>query len=255
MFSHPSNGRNSYERFMMDPSKKKIRRKISPSILSADFNKLGDEVQALEHAGADYIHVDVMDGHFVPNITVGPMVVEALRRITSLPLDVHLMIQNPDAYLSAFIDAGADILTVHVETAVHLHRTLTEIRKRGVRAGVALNPATPVCLLEPALEYADLALVMTVNPGFGGQEFIPFTLPKIQQLRRLIDKRGWALELEVDGGIKVENIGLLAKAGADVFVSGSGIFKTPNYRQTLEAMREQMRKADFPTSRRSSHAR
>jgi len=222
----------------------KTKKKISPSILSADFNKLGEEVQALEQAGADYIHVDVMDGHFVPNITIGPLVVEALRRITSLPLDVHLMIQNPDAYLPAFIDAGADILTVHVETTVHLHRTLTEIRKRGARAGVALNPATPLCLLEPALEYADLALVMTVNPGFGGQDFIPSTLPKIQQLRQLIDKKGWALELEVDGGIKVENIALLAKAGADVFVSGSGIFKTPHYRQTLEAMRKKMKNND-----------
>jgi len=226
----------------MEWSKMKTKKKISPSILSADFNKLGEEVQALERAGADYIHVDVMDGHFVPNITIGPMVVEALRRITSLPLDVHLMIQNPDFYLPAFIDAGADILTVHVETAVHLHRTLTEIKKRGARAGVSLNPATPLCLLEPALEYADLVLVMTVNPGFGGQEFIPSTLPKIQLLRQLIDKKGWALELEVDGGIKVENIGLLAKAGADVFVSGSGIFKTPNYRQTMEDLRKQIGK-------------
>ncbi len=153
--------------------------------------------------------------------------------MTSLPLDVHLMIQNPDEFLAAFIEAGAGILTVHVEACPHLHRTLTEIKKRGVRAGVSLNPATPLCLIEPALEYADLVLVMTVNPGFGGQEFIPAVLPKIEQLRSLIDQKGWNLELEVDGGIKVDNIGAVAKAGADVFVSGSGIFKSSDYGKTI----------------------
>lgn len=216
--------------------------KISPSILSADFSRLKEEVQAVEKAGADYIHVDVMDGHFVPNITIGPMIVESLRKMTSLPLDVHLMIQNPDEFLTAFVEAGAGILTVHVEACPHLHRTLTEIKKRGVRAGVSLNPATPLCLIEPALEYADLVLVMTVNPGFGGQEFIPAMLPKIKQLRSLIDRKGWNLELEVDGGIKVDNIGAVAKAGADVFVSGSGIFKTSDYGKTITTMREEIKK-------------
>ncbi len=216
--------------------------KISPSILSADFSRLKEEVQAVEKAGADYIHVDVMDGHFVPNITIGPMIVESLRKMTSLPLDVHLMIQNPDEFLTAFVEAGAGILTVHVEACPHLHRTLTEIKKRGARAGVSLNPATPLCLIEPALEYADLVLVMTVNPGFGGQEFIPAMLPKIKQLRSLIDRKGWNLELEVDGGIKVDNIGAVAKAGADVFVSGSGIFKTSDSGKTITAMREEIKK-------------
>ena len=226
----------------MNPRTLEPLKKISPSILSADFSRLGEEVQAVEKAGADYIHVDVMDGHFVPNITIGPMIVESLRKMTSLPLDVHLMIQNPDEFLTAFVEAGAGILTVHVEACPHLHRTLTEIKKRGVRAGVSLNPATPLCLIEPALEYADLVLVMTVNPGFGGQEFIPAMLPKIKQLRSLIDRKGWNLELEVDGGIKVDNIGAVAKAGADVFVSGSGIFKTSDYGKTITAMREEIKK-------------
>jgi ribulose-phosphate 3-epimerase len=217
-------------------------KKISPSILSADFSRLGEEVKAVEKAGADYLHVDVMDGHFVPNITLGPPIVRAIHKITSLPLDVHLMIQNPEDYLEAFIEAGAHILTLHVEVVVHLHRAMMEIKKKGARAGITLNPATPLCLIEPALEYADLALVMTVDPGFGGQEFISETLPKIEQLRQLIDQRGWRLELEVDGGIKVDNIGRIAKAGADVFVSGSGIFRTADYAKTIAAMREQIEK-------------
>lgn len=229
-------------------------KKISPSILSADFSRLGEEVKAAEKAGADYIHVDVMDGHFVPNITVGPPIVEALHRITSLPLDVHLMIQSPDDFLEAFIEAGAAILTIHVEAAVHLHRTMMEIKKKGARAGVCLNPTTPLCLLEPALEYADLALVMTVDPGFGGQEFIPSVLSKIGELRRLIDKKGWRLELEVDGGIKVDNIGRVAEAGADVFVSGSGLFQTTDYRKTITAMREQIQQHCIRSSRRSPRA-
>jgi ribulose-phosphate 3-epimerase len=218
-------------------------KKIAPSILSADFSRLGEEVVAAERAGADYIHVDVMDGHFVPNLTIGPPVVAALRRIASLPLDVHLMIQHPDLFLEPFLLAGADILTVHVEASVHLHRTLTEIKKKGVRAGLTLNPATPLCLIEPALEYVDLILIMTVNPGFGGQEFIPTMLPKVEKVRQWIDAQGLPVELEVDGGIKVDNIGLLAKAGADVFVSGSGIFKSADYRQTIAAMREKIRQA------------
>jgi len=212
--------------------------KISPSILSADFCRLGDEVRALEKAGADYIHVDVMDGHFVPNLTVGPPILKAVRRCTSLPLDVHLMIQRPDDFLSEFAKAGANILTVHVEAVTHLHRTLSEINKLGMRAGVSLNPSTPVCLIEPALDYADLVLVMSVNPGFGGQELIPEVLPKIKEIRRLIIRGGRPVELEVDGGIKVDNIGVVAKAGADVFVSGSGIFGTPDYAKTITAMKE-----------------
>jgi ribulose-phosphate 3-epimerase len=226
----------------MRPRTFKQAKKISPSILSADFNRLGEEVKAVEKGGADYIHVDVMDGHFVPNITVGPLIVETVHRITSLPLDVHLMIQNPDDFLETFIEAGANILTIHVEAVVHLHRTLTEIKKKGALAGISLNPATPLCAIEPALEYADLALVMTVDPGFGGQEFISSLLPKIEQLRRLIDKKGWKVELEVDGGIKIENIGQVAKAGADVFVSGSGLFKTADYGKTINAMRERIQK-------------
>jgi ribulose-phosphate 3-epimerase len=231
------------------------KKKIAPSILSADFSRLGEEVKAAEEAGADYIHVDIMDGHFVPNITVGPLVVEALRRATRLPLDVHLMIQNPDPFLEDFSKAGADILTVHVEAVVHLHRTLMEIKKRGALAGVSLNPATALCALEPALEYADLVLVMTVNPGFGGQEFIPSMLPKIEQLRRLIDQKGWRLELEVDGGIKVENIGQIAKAGADVFVSGSGIFKTDDYGKTIAEMRRQIMENTKPSPQSTQRTR
>ena len=218
-------------------------KKISPSILSADFSRLGEEVKALEKAGADYIHVDIMDGHFVPNITIGPMIVKAIRPLTSLPLDVHLMIQNPDDFLDAFIEAGADILVVHVEATPHIHRTLTAIRSKGVRAGASLNPGTPLCFLEPILETMDLALVMTVNPGFGGQSFIPSTLPKIAQLRRWIDEKGLSMELEVDGGIKTSNIGQVAKAGADVFVAGSAIFQSADYRQTIEDLRKEIQKS------------
>ena len=224
--------------------------KISPSILSADFCRLGEEVRAMEKAGADYIHVDVMDGHFVPNLTVGPPIVKAVRRCTSLPLDVHLMIQRPDDFLSEFAKAGANILTVHVEAVTHLHRTLSEINKFGMRAGVSLNPSTPVCLIEPALDYADLVLVMSVNPGFGGQELIPEVLPKIKEIRRLITRRGRPVELEVDGGIKVDNIGVVAEAGADVFVSGSGIFGTPDYAKTIAAMRGNISPQRAQSSRR-----
>ncbi len=227
-------------------------KKIAPSILSADFGRLGSEVRAVEKAGADYIHVDIMDGHFVPNLTAGPMVVKALRRTTSLPLDVHLMIEDADNFLADFAESGASVLTVHVEAVVHLHRTLTEIRKMGIRAGVSLNPSTPLCLIEPVLEFADLILVMSVNPGFGGQEFIPEVLPKLKALRRLIDAKKREIEIEVDGGIKVNNIAAVSRAGADVFVSGSGIFGTPDYAQTIAAMRREILNASFPQKTRGS---
>ena len=234
----------------MSPKTANLVMKISPSILSADFCRLGEEVRALEKAGADYIHVDVMDGHFVPNLTIGPAIVKAVRRCTSLPLDVHLMMERPDDFLSDFAKAGANILTVHVEAVTHLHRTLSEIKKYGMRAGVSLNPSTPVCLIEPALDYADLVLVMSVNPGFGGQELIPEVLPKIKEIRRLITRKGRPVELEVDGGIKVDNIGAVADAGADVFVSGSGIFGTPDYAKTIAAMRGNISPQRAQSSRR-----
>lgn len=211
--------------------------KISPSILSADFSRLGEEVQAVEQAGADYIHVDVMDGHFVPNITIGAPVVKALRPVTRLPLDVHLMIENPDAYIPDFAAAGADIITVHQEAVPHLHRTVQLIHSHGKRAGVSLNPATPVNTLELILSEVDLVLLMTVNPGFGGQKFIPFTLEKIRQTRAMIERCGREVELEVDGGVKADNIGAIAAAGADVFVAGSAVFGTGDYKRKLNELR------------------
>jgi len=225
---------------------------IAPSIVSADHLRLQDEITACESAGAEWLHVDVMDGHFVPNLTIGPFVVKAVRRGTSLPLDVHLMMERPDPFLSDFARAGASILTVHVEAVTHLHRTLSEIRKLGMRAGVSLNPSTPPCLIEPVLDYADLILVMSVNPGFGGQELIPEVLPKIKEIRRLIVKKGRPVELEVDGGIKVENIGAAAKAGADVFVSGSGIFGTKDYATTIAAMRRNISPRRAQSSQRKA---
>ena len=209
--------------------------KIAPSILSADFARLGEEVQAI--ASADYVHVDVMDGHFVPNLTIGPPVVSALRKVTELPLDVHLMIENPDCYIPAFAEAGADIITVHQEACIHLHRTVQLIKSCGKQAGVSLNPATPAGTLELILDDLDLVLVMSVNPGFGGQSFIPAALTKIEQLRREIDRRGLAVELEVDGGVKTDNIGRIARAGADVFVAGSAVFGTPDYAATIAELR------------------
>lgn len=201
--------------------------KIAPSILSADFARLGQQVADTEAAGADYIHVDVMDGHFVPNITVGPLIVEAVRRSTSLPLDVHLMIEVPERHLVAFAEAGADILTVHVETCPHLHRTIQHIKSLGRRAGVCINPATPVCALEEILHDVDLVLVMTVNPGFGGQAFIERGVQKIAAVRRALDKNKSAAELEVDGGIKPENAERVVRAGATVLVAGSAIYGDP----------------------------
>lgn len=214
-----------------------MKKKIAPSILSADFSRLGSEVRAVAAAGADYIHIDVMDGHFVPNITIGPLVVEAVRKVTTLPLDVHLMIENPDSYIDAFAKAGATILSVHPEACRHLQRTLQAIRDRGVTPAVALNPATPLCVLEHILDDVEMILIMTVNPGFGGQEFIPAMLPKIKKLRAMLSKAGKKISIEVDGGIVVNNIGKVSRAGADIFVSGSGIFKTPDYKKTVSAMK------------------
>jgi ribulose-phosphate 3-epimerase len=211
--------------------------KIAPSILSADFARLGDEIRAIEAGGADYVHIDVMDGHFVPNITIGPLVVDAVRKVTSLPLDVHLMIENPDLYIPEFAKAGADIITVHQEAGAHLHRTVQLIRSLGKKAGVSINPATPVSTLEVILDELDLVLVMSVNPGFGGQSFIPACLPKIEALRREIERRGLAIELEVDGGVKTDNIGQIVSAGADVLVAGSAVFSTSDYRGTIDTLK------------------
>lgn len=198
--------------------------KVAPSILSADLAYLADAVQSAEAAGADYIHVDVMDGHFVPNITFGPAIVRSLRRVTRLPLDVHLMIQDPAYYAPAFADAGADILTVHVEATPHLHRVLQQIRGLGVRAGISLNPATPVISISEVIGQADLVLVMTVNPGFGGQEFIEEALPKISRVREMLDSIGSNSELEVDGGISPQTADRVVAAGATVLVAGEAVF-------------------------------
>jgi len=211
--------------------------KIAPSILSADFSRLAEDIRAVDRAGADYIHVDVMDGHFVPNITIGPLVVEALRRVTDKPLDVHLMIENPDLYIPEFARAGADIITVHQEAVPHLHRTVQLIKSFGKKAGVSLNPATPVTTLDVILDDLDLVLVMSVNPGFGGQAFIPSALDKIRALRQRISQRGLATELEVDGGVKIDNIRAVVAAGADVLVAGSAVFNTDDYAATLSALR------------------
>jgi len=212
-------------------------KKIAPSILSADFSRLGDEVRAVEKAGADVIHVDVMDGHFVPNITIGPLVVEGLRKLTSLPLDVHLMIENPARYVEAFALAGADWITIHAETCPHLKTTIKKIRGLNVRPGVVLKPATPLKILHPVLGDLDLVLIMSVNPGFGGQSFIPFTLKKIERLRKAVDQH---LEIEVDGGVKIENIKEVSVAGGNIFVVGTGIFKTQNYEDTIKKLREEI---------------
>jgi ribulose-phosphate 3-epimerase len=199
--------------------------KIAPSILSADFARLADSIAEAEAAGADWVHVDVMDGHFVPNITIGVPVVAALRRVTDLPLDVHLMIADPDRYVDAFVDAGADWLTVHQEAAVHLHRTVERIRQKGAKPGVSINPATPAGSLHEILPYVDMVLVMSVNPGFGGQRFIPSSSRKIAALRRELDERGlWPIEIEVDGGIGPATAAEVVDAGATVLVAGAAVF-------------------------------
>ena len=214
--------------------------KIAPSILAADFANLASEIKAVEEAGADWLHIDVMDGHFVPNLTIGPPVVASLRKVTGLPLDVHLMIEKPDNYLEAFAQAGADILTVHVETCPHLYRTLESIHKLGKKAGVALNPATPLSFLEPILEEVDLILIMSVNPGFGGQKFIPQALSRIQTVREWIKKYNLKVDLEVDGGISENTLSEVVKAGANVFVAGSAIFSKNDYNKIIRQFREKI---------------
>lgn len=211
---------------------------ISPSILSADFACLGDEVRAVADAGADWIHIDVMDGCFVPNITIGPLVVEAVRKVTSLPLDVHLMIQQPDRYIRDFASAGADLISVHVESGGHLNRVVQQIKELNVRAGLVLNPSTPLNSIEWMLDDIDLVLVMSVNPGFGGQSFIPNALDKISALKKMLGSRYPNIQIEVDGGVKPENIGSIAASGADVFVAGSAIFGADDYKESIAALRK-----------------
>ena len=213
---------------------------IAPSILSADFSKLAEEIKAVETAGADWIHVDVMDGHFVPNITIGPMIVEAVNRSTALPIDVHLMIENPDNYIHAFAEAGASHISAQVEACIHLNRTVQLIKTCGAKAGVVLNPSTPVESLAWILEYVDYVLIMSVNPGFGGQTFIPNSIAKIKALRRLIEDRGLSVLIEVDGGINEITVAEVAAAGADILVSGSAIFGSQDYCKTIESFRNKI---------------
>jgi ribulose-phosphate 3-epimerase len=215
-----------------------FKKLIAPSILSADFGHLADEIKAVEKAGADLIHVDVMDGHFVPNITIGPVVVTAVRKATKLPVDVHLMIENPQDYVEAFIKAGANWVSVHAEEAYHLDRTLALIRDLGAKAGVVLNPATPLTAISEVLGSVDYVLLMTVNPGFGGQKFIPYCRDKIARLRAEIDKRKLDVLIEIDGGVKEGNIGELARFGADVFVAGSAVFESDDYGKTIAKMQK-----------------
>ena len=213
---------------------------IAPSILSADFSALGEEIAAVEAAGADWIHIDVMDGHFVPNITMGPSVVKSLRKMTVLPFDVHLMVENPEQYIQPFAEAGSDRITVHMEALIHLHQTVSQIKELGLKAGVSLNPATPLSFVESILTDIDLLLIMTVNPGFGGQQFIKTMLSKIRQARELIDRFAPAVLLEVDGGVTLTNLPAILKAGADVFVAGASIFGSGNYRDTIGKMKASM---------------
>ncbi len=213
-------------------------KRIAPSILSADFSRLGDEIRSVEAAGADWIHVDVMDGHFVPNITIGPLVVEAAKQVTSLPLDVHLMIENPDRYITDFVKAGANLISVQVEACTHLNRTIQAIKELGVRAGVVLNPATPLSSIEWIIEDVDLIMIMSVNPGFGGQKFISNSLDKIRELHGMIQGRGLSTLIEIDGGVNEKTIKNVSDAGADVFVAGSAIFKSSDYAKTIAKFRE-----------------
>jgi ribulose-phosphate 3-epimerase len=213
---------------------------IAPSILSADFARLGDEIKAVEAAGADWIHADVMDGHFAPNITFGPLIVEAVRRVTTLPIDVHLMIENPDDYIKAFAKVGATYISVQIESCVHLNRSVQLIRECGAKPGVVLNPSTPLQSVDWILEYVDYVLVMSVNPGFGGQAFIPNSLDKIKELRRMIHNRKLSTLIEIDGGVNEKTISAIADAGVDIFVAGSAIFGSRNYTETISNFREKM---------------
>jgi ribulose-phosphate 3-epimerase len=215
-----------------------MKKLIAPSILSADFAKLGEEIRSVAAAGADWIHADVMDGHFVPNITMGPLVVKAVRKVTELPIDVHLMIENPERYIPDFAAAGANYISVQVETCVHLNRTVNLIKECGACAGVVLNPSTPLHSLEWILAYADYVLIMSVTPGFGGQKFIPNSLEKVRTLRQMMQQRGLAALIEIDGGINAKNIAEISDAGADVFVAGSAIFGSPDYKKTIDNLRK-----------------
>ena len=212
--------------------------RIAPSILASDFSRLGEEIRAVEAAGADWIHIDVMDGHFVPNLTIGPGIVEAARRCTDLPLDVHLMIETPDRYVGDFVSAGADTIGVHVEACPHLHRSIQLIKEAGVRACAVINPATPASAVEPILADVDQVLVMTVNPGFGGQKFIRSALSAVKQIRGWIQERDLDVDVEVDGGITADTIGEAAQAGANAFVAGTAVFGTDDYKAAIEALRQ-----------------
>jgi len=211
---------------------------IAPSILSADGSRLGEEIAAIEKAGADWLHLDVMDGHFVPNITIGPGLIASLRKTTAMPFDVHLMIENPERYVDDFVKAGTDQLTVHVEATAHLHRLIGQIHEKGIKAGVSVNPGTPLCLLEPVLSDIDLLLIMSVNPGFGGQKFIESSLPRIRAAKEMIKKAGSAALLEVDGGVSPTNVRSVFAAGADAVVAGAAIFGSADYRTTITSMRD-----------------
>jgi len=213
---------------------------IAPSILSADFSRLGEEIKAVESAGADWIHADIMDGHFVPNITFGPMIVESVRRVTSLPIDVHLMIENPNDYIPAFAEAGASLISVQVEASIHLNRSVQLIRECGARPGVVLNPSTPVQTLEWIIDHVDYVLIMSVNPGFGGQAFIKNSLEKVRALRQLIQQKNLKTLIEIDGGVNKETITDIAAAGVDVFVAGSAIFGSRDYQATINAFRQKI---------------
>ncbi|HHW69799.1 MAG TPA: ribulose-phosphate 3-epimerase [Clostridiales bacterium] len=213
-------------------------KKIAPSILSSDFSKLGEEVSSLDKAGADFIHIDIMDGHFVPNLTIGPPIVRAIRHITDVPFDVHLMMDNPMDFVDEFIKAGADSITVHAEVLPHLHRAVMYIKEKGVNVGVALNPSTPIDVLDYVLDEIDMVLIMTVNPGFGGQDFIPSMLDKITLLKDMIISKDTDVHIQVDGGISLENIHTVSSAGADIFVAGSAIFSASDRRNMINKMRE-----------------